>query len=217
MADVSLSLPERSALIALMTIVKEATNTDVYEVYHFKIDRGVRERLIELGYITAHPVKELRNAYVHELTEEGWRHCREEFVADVPVKAPKADRLLSGVLHRIEEFMGRSHVEIADVFAPPQIDDTETAQVPESVDEKIRSVYTTLTARPGAWVSLSRLRDALPEISRDEIDEALLRLDLQPQVYLISEANQKTLTPADRKAAIHIGGEDKHLLSIERV
>jgi hypothetical protein len=216
MADVSLSLPERSALIALMTIVKEATNNDVHEAYHFKIDKNVRERLIELGYITAHPVKELRGAYLHELTEEGWRHCREEFAADVPTKAPKADRLLSGVLHRLEEFMNRSHVEIADVFAPPDTDDTESAQVPESVDEKIRSLYNGFAARPGAWVSLSRLRDALSEISRDEIDEALLRLDLQPQVYLISEANQKTLSPADRKAAIHIGGEDKHLLSIER-
>jgi hypothetical protein len=217
MADVSLSLPERSALIALMTIVKEATNTDVHEIYNFKIDKDVRERLIELRYITAHQVKELRNAYVHALTEEGWRHCREEFAADAPTGARKADRLLSGVLHRIEEFMDRSHFEIADVFAPPESDDTESAQVPESVDEKIHSVYGSLASRAGAWVSLSRLRDSLPEVSRDEIDEALLRLDLRPQVYLISEANQKTLSPADRKAAIHIGGEDKHLLSIERV
>jgi len=215
MADVSLSLPERSALLALMALVDEVTNTDIYEACGFKIDRTVRERLIKLGFITAH--QELRNAYVHELTEEGWRHCREEFVAEVPAGARKADRLLTVILHRLEEFMDRSHVEIADVFVPPDIDDTESAQVPESVDEKIHSAYTSLTARPGAWVSLSRLRDSLPEISRDEVDEALLRLDLQPRVYLISEANQKTLSPADRKAAIHIGGEDKHLLSIERV
>jgi hypothetical protein len=72
-------------------------------------------------------------------------------------------------------------------------------------------------ARPGAWVSLTRLRDALSLLSRQEVDDALLRLDLQPATYLIPEANQKTLSAADREAAIHIGGEDKHLLSIEHV
>jgi hypothetical protein len=215
MADVSLSLPERSALLALMTIVKEASNTDVHAKYNFKIDKNVRERLIELGYITAYQARELRNTYVHELTERGWRHCREEFTAEFPMGAHKAYRLLGGILHGVEQFMNRSHFEVADVFASPE--NVVNAQVPATVDEQIHSVYDSLAARPGAWLGLARLRDALPEVSRDEIDEALLRLDLQPQIYLISEANQKTLSPADRKAAIHIGGEDKHLLSIERV
>jgi hypothetical protein len=215
MADVSLSLPERSALLALMTFVKEASNTDIHAVYHFTIDKKVRERLVDLRFITAQKSKELRGAFVHELTEEGWQHGREELAAEVPKGAQKAYRLLYGIMNAFEAHMTRSRLTMADVFVPNGA--PATPQAPVDTEGQIRSAYETLAARPGAWVSLTRLRDALSLLSRDEVDEALLKLGLQPRTYLIPEANQKTLTAADREAAIHIGGEDKHLLSIERV
>jgi hypothetical protein len=35
-----------------------------------------------------------------------------------------------------------------------------------------------------------------------------------PDVNLEPEPNQKTLKPEDRRAAVRIGGEDRHLLAI---
>jgi hypothetical protein len=214
MADVSLSLPERSALLALMSFVKEASNTDIHARYGFTIDKKVRDRLLDLRFITAHKSRELRGAFVHELTEEGWQHGREELAAEVPKGAQKAYRLLYGIMHVFEAHMTRARLTVADVFVPGSAPEIPQAAVDAA--GRIRSAYDSLAARPGAWVSLTRLRDALAPLSRDEIDEALLKLDLQPRTYLIPEANQKTLPAADREAAIHIGGEDKHLLSIER-
>jgi hypothetical protein len=216
MTNVSLGLPERSALLALMTFVDKVSNPDIDARYQFKIEKKVRERLVDEGFITAYQAKELRGAFVHELTEKGWRYCRDELAAEVPKGAHKGYRVLYGVLRCVDAHMTRSRLEMADVFVPDGVPESSQARGPVDVDEQIQSAYDSLVSRPGGWVSLTRLRDALSHVSRHEVDEALLRLDLQPQTYLIPEANQKTLSTADREAAIRIGGEDKHLLSIER-
>jgi hypothetical protein len=210
MAEVSLDLSERTVLMALMTLVEEATNADIRERYGFVIERRVREALENSELIS---VRQLRSgAYVHELTETGWLWCRAELNAEAPPKAAKGYRLFYGLAQALDVFLTKSQREIADFFLPATPPETPP---PPGVDDQIRAVYATLASRPGGWVSLTRLRDALSEIPRDELDEALLRLDLEPRIDLIPEANQKTLSSADREAAIRIGGEDKHLLSID--
>ena len=47
------------------------------------------------------------------------------------------------------------------------------------------------------------------------MDEELTRMISLPDVDLIPESNQKTLSPDDRAAAVRIGNQDKHLLRIE--
>ncbi|WNV91902.1 hypothetical protein RM788_21445 [Umezawaea sp. Da 62-37] len=224
--------------------VEEASNTEIKEQFGFTIDKKSRERLEGLGYIKARKSKELRGAFVHELTEQGWIRCRAELASETPPGAPKAYRLAYGYARSIDRFLAKSKLTMADYFVPDgtakaaadlsadpaveaveaddlAVETTEAAGTVEAVpaavtpDDEIRGAYDSLASRPRAWVNLSRLRDALPHLSRDEVDEALLRLDLEPWAYLIPEANQKTLSEADRDAAIHVGGEDKHLLSIE--
>ena len=58
------------------------------------------------------------------------------------------------------------------------------------------------------------LRDALADVSRDDLDTALRELDRARDVDLIPEENQKTLTPADRAAAVVVGVDHHHLLRI---
>lgn len=82
-------------------------------------------------------------------------------------------------------------------------------------ETQVHSAYKRLAPEPGGWVSLTRLRAALPGLSRSQVDQVLHALLADPRVYLIPESNQKALTPADRAAAIRIGGTDKHLLAIE--
>ncbi|HWO68884.1 MAG TPA: hypothetical protein VNO31_53530 [Umezawaea sp.] len=213
--DVQLSIPEKSALLALMLFVEEASNPAIKEEYGFPIDKKVRDRLVGSGYITAYQSKELKRAFVHELTEAGWKQCREELAAPTPEGVHKAYRLLFGLARTLDRHLTRSRLEMADVFVPHT--SPKVVEAPQAVDpgRDILAAYDELVSRPGAWVSLTRLRAALPHLTRDEVDQALLRLDLEPWAYLIPEANQKTLSEADREAAIHVGGEDKHLLSIE--
>jgi hypothetical protein len=85
---------------------------------------------------------------------------------------------------------------------------------PADLESRIRSAYTKLAAAPGAWVSLTRLRPLLDDVPRQYVDEALILIERSPDVTLVPESNQKTLTQQDREAAVIIGGQNKHLLWI---
>jgi hypothetical protein len=171
--------------------------------------------LLELGYIEAAQTGPHR-AFVHELKDDGWVRCREELAETVPKGADRGYRVLYGVLRCMDTYMTNSGLKMSDIFLVAGDDHSSTSPTEIlDVEERIRAAYEALAARPGAWVSLTRLRVALSELTRHDVDEALLRIDLQPHVYLIAEANQKILSDADRAAAIRIGGENKHLLSIE--
>jgi hypothetical protein len=91
--------------------------------------------------------------------------------------------------------------------------DTPELAVPPN-EQKVRDAVAKLTTRPGAWVNFTRLREELSDIPRDELDQTLFDMMSQDDVFLIPEANQKVLSEEDRAAAVHIGGEDRHLISI---
>ena len=79
----------------------------------------------------------------------------------------------------------------------------------------VRDAYWRLAREPQDWVSLTRLRPLLGNASRQEVDETLRRMERLPDVHLVPEADQKTLTGDDRAAAVLVGGVSKHLLAIE--
>lgn len=212
MTDVRLAIPERSALLALMTLVTPASNTEIRERYGFVIDRKVREHLVDEDYLTC--TTGARNSIVHELTDKGWARCRDELATPPPDRAHRAHRLLHGVLTSLDRYLTATGLTLADFLDPHAEPAAGAVGRDGPVEDLVLAAYDRLASRPGAWVGLAGLREALSEVSRDELDDALLRLDLRPHVYLIPEANQKALTAADRAAAVHAGGEDKHLLSI---
>lgn len=211
MADPQLTLPERSALLALMTQIREVSNPELADALGVVVDKKVRERLVALGYIRVWQTGRYR-AWMHELTDEGWRRCGDELGSPAPERAPKPTRLQYALTRRFAAFMARSDLRVADIFA---LDDESAAPAVDTTD-RIRAAYAELAVEPGAWVSLTRLRHAVADIPRTELDAALLRLVLEPEVRLNPEFNQKTLTAADRAAALRTGGEDVHLMSIGR-
>lgn len=87
------------------------------------------------------------------------------------------------------------------------------------VKTAIRSAYSSLAAsKTAGWVSLTRLRQSLPsQYGRAEVDQALKEMSRAQEAVLSPDSNQKTLTAADRSAALYMGGEDKHLISIEKL
>jgi hypothetical protein len=65
-------------------------------------------------------------------------------------------------------------------------------------------------------VSLADLRDALGRLPQGEINRVLRDLATNREIDLVPEINPKILTPRERAAAIHLGGEDHHYLTIPR-
>jgi hypothetical protein len=222
MTDIQLSLPERATLIALMTIVGEVSNKDLHERYGFTLVGKDRLHLAECGYVSTRKGVELPGRpFVHELTELGWSRARRELAAAPPPRAAKAYRLLYGLANAFDRYMTRTDRTLADVFAADEGASPDAAETPVDVVgavdavARIRAAYAGLADKAGAPVRLLPLRERLADLPSTEFDAALLRLIHEPGVFLEPEPKLRSLTDADRKAAVRVGGEVKHLLSIE--
>lgn len=95
-------------------------------------------------------------------------------------------------------------------------DDEYRAQKVVRAKTAVRDAVANLQTKPGAWVSLTRVRNELGEShNRDDVDAALREIERDPDVNIVPESNRKTLTDADRFSAVVIGMQDKHLISIQ--
>ncbi len=158
---------------------------------------------------------------IHELTDKGWAWCRDELSVREP-PANSRSTLVSGLyvlLGGFDQYLRQQHLSLADVFGPTIKDaaDVPPAEEPEpegDLESRIRIAYRELVKEPRGWVGLVDLRPKLGAPAT-EVDAALKELSRAGKVHLVPEDNRKALTAADHKAAIRIGGEDNHLLSIE--
>lgn len=214
MPDTKLSLPEITILLLLMAEAREISNPELAERYKRKLDGKERVRLNDLKLVESW--KEGR-AYVHVLTEAGWARCGEVIRAGSPPPgAPPAHRTLFGVLANLPRGLDRHGLSLADLFArdadvaPAQ----ETGTPGQPIEERVRAAYQQLVKAPADWVSLTQLRSLVGDVPKTEMDAVLVRMNRMPDVTFVPESNQKTLTRADRAAAVTIGDQDKHLISI---
>jgi hypothetical protein len=87
-----------------------------------------------------------------------------------------------------------------------------------ALDNRVRDLVKALATRDGGGtgdlVSLARLRDELPDVDRADVDAALLRLDRNRVIQLDPDPNRSVLTDRARNAAVPLGGEDMHLVSL---
>ncbi|WP_029109414.1 hypothetical protein [Mycobacterium sp. URHD0025] len=206
---------EQAVLLVLMAESRPVPNPEL-ERLGPKLDKPQRDRLNRLGLIETTGTRPL----VHELTDAGWALCRALFGADTPPRSSGQGRAMYTLLNALHRYFEHAELVPADVFLPAEEPTEEPAvestQVPGAGPEvQLRTAYAGLTSRPGGWVSLLRLRQAVPGLARPTVDAALISLYQQPGVSLIPEENQKVLTPADREAAVEIGNQDKHLIAIE--
>lgn len=108
-----------------------------------------------------------------------------------------------------------SYEALMDAQEQAERDEWRAQHGPETPQEKeLRSTVASLTAGPGAWVGLDRLRAALPGRSRAEVDAVIRGLLSDPDVAVTPDSDLRRMTPAQRDAAIRIGGEDRHLIQI---
>lgn len=84
------------------------------------------------------------------------------------------------------------------------------------IEHDIRMEYADLAQRTGETaVRLSAIRPLILDSTRAEVDRVLDEMARRDGIHLRGEADQKTLTAADRQGAIRLGGTDRHTISIE--
>ncbi|MGW2160253.1 hypothetical protein [Nonomuraea sp. NPDC001699] len=208
MPDKGLSLPEFTALLVLAVEAREVSNSELKEHYKLTIDGQRRLRLNDLKLVESRRPTRGR-AFVHVLTDSGWARLAEDLqTGTIPPQTGSSGAVARALLEWLPRFMRRTDQRLSEIFQP---EPDAPAAGPES---RIRAAYAELAAQPGAWVSLTRLRRLLTGMPKAAVDEALVLMERLPDVNLVPESNQKTLTPEDREAAVIIGGQDKHLLWI---
>jgi hypothetical protein len=217
-----LSRPQRNLLYALMAEAREISNPELDERCGLRIVGEDRRVLKSQKLVTSE--KEGRS-YRHGLTERGWAWCRAEFAAAPGARPAPLDRIVYRITAALDRYLSANQLAIDELFTAEVSELVEdTAEVSEFVEEiaeaaevsivdRVRRAYADLAAEPEDWVSLTDLRRQLDGLARHEVDQVLKDLDGKG-VTLIPEANQKTLTAEDRAAAVRIGGEDNHLLSM---
>ncbi|WP_424531363.1 hypothetical protein ACOZ38_15480 [Sphaerisporangium viridialbum] len=235
MSDDKLSLSETAFLLILTQEAGEVSNTELQERYGLTLTGKERLHLNDLKLVESW---KKGRAYVHVLTDAGWARLSEELRTGIAKPTGRVALVvyiaLSVVLGGLHNYMGRTGNRLSDIFGqsstPPSIADspqvassTEVEPVParqpapsadSAVEARIRAAYAELAEKPGTWIGLTEIRELISDLPRAAVDQTLRLMNRMPDVTLIPESNQKTLSQEDREAAVTIGDQAKHALWI---
>ena len=200
-------IPERAAMIALMALNRETLNSELTRRYGLNVRKPARVKLNRDGLVQSRTVK--GKGFAHELTDAGWAWAVAELDAVVPPRAGSAGGALYALLNGLKVALDARGMVIQDLFAP-------AAPGPAgSLPERIRQAYRSLASRPWDWVELRDLRAQLGDWPRREVDLELTRMFRAKDVDLTLHEDRGRLTQADRDAALRLGVDDMHLVSME--
>lgn len=201
-------IPERAAMIALMALNKEMPNAELKRRYGLDVRKAVRVRLNQDGLLQSR--RRGAKGYVHELTDAGWAWAVAELEERKPPPgARSAGGALYALLNGLKVALDARGMLLQELFAPP------TPKPAGSLRDRIRQAYRSLAPRPWDWVELRDLRAQLGDWSRREVDQELIRMFRKKDVNLTLHEDRGRLTQADRDAALRLGVDDMHLISME--
>ena len=205
---------ESAILIVLMAEAREMLNTELKQRYGIDVRKENRDKLNRLRLVAS---RKSGRTVAHQLDDKGWVRVQEDLNFDSPRARALGGALAALQVNLRDRVLARGdYHSFSELFA--QSDMRVSGSAPDSqaiLHVRIRNAYTALASAPGAWVSMARLRPFFGDVPVAELDEALRKLHREPDVNIAPESNQKMLTDADVEAALHIGGQDKHLLAIE--
>jgi hypothetical protein len=191
-----------------------------------EVNKPEREALLKAGLIS---VEKRKRAYWLSVTDRGWRWAEDHLSDTLPDRSYAGTFILAGWLERLQAFMRASNTPLAEILVPKQDTDSRgqakenaagTATAPTdygSLRERIRAAYLALTG--GSFnkrALLADIRRRLPDVDRDALDDALVRMQRQDDATLMQLDNRPDITQADREAAIQIGQESRHIVWISR-
>lgn len=201
-------IPERAVMIALMALNKETRNADLKERYGIDLKKAAREKLNGEGLVQSRKLG--AKGFAHELTDAGWAWVVAELDAQqVPPRAGSVGGALYALLNGLKVALDARGMVIQELFAPAAVGPAA------SLRDRIRQAYRSLASLPRDWVELRDLRAQLGDWPRREVDLELTRMFRENEVNLTLHEDRGRLTQADRDAALRLGVEDMHLMSME--
>lgn len=202
---------ERAVLLALMSAARPMSNRDLQQLAGLRLDGKPRKRLTDRELVNS---EKIGSSYVHELTKDGWEWCRKELTGDKPARAGSLGGALYAVLRGLAGHLDRAGLQLDAIFQSSAAGaDASGPAAAADVEAQVRAAYAKLARQPRDWVRLADLRPWVGA-SRADVDVVLKQLSRSQQATVMPAQDQRTLTPADQEAAIRIGGENKHLISI---
>jgi len=202
------------ALVILMAEARVVTNDELHEMAGCRLTGKEWTDLRDAGLISD---GKNGNLLTFQLTEKGWLFCKRLHEADVNVGNSTAGRsifVLLGGLHRSLDRLRVSHGDFFKQPGPASTAEDPGPVVSDDVETSIRAAYRELVRRPGQWIGLADLRDRLTGLDRTSVDDTLVAMAQRDGVRIIPVANVKALDDRDRAAALRMGGENHHALSI---
>jgi hypothetical protein len=214
-----LSARERAVLFALLSEARKLSNAELKALIGIRLDGKERRKLNELKLVES---EKAGQAFVHELSDAGWRWCADQLSAGPAghrTSLERAHYLLFGVFAR---HLNAAQLSLADLICttpePPPAGKhvrRDAAAGGGDLTARVTVTYHSLTPAAGAFVRLSELRDRLADVPTPALDATLTALFVQRRINLIPQSNQQALSAEDRESALRVGGEHKHLISIE--
>jgi hypothetical protein len=191
------------------------------------VDSNRKAALVRHGFLsrTAGKTKSGSRATFLDLTDTAWEwasHAREVELMSSKLATPA----LQGLLRRLIPFLEQHDLALADLFrdgspyrdaapaAPPA--PTPAPGGDESIDRRVEQACLSLAGgAKKSRVRLSALRNALPAVSRQQLDRALIEMQRDRRLVLYREDNTPSLTPEDHAAALLVGDSPRHLVYLE--
>lgn len=214
-----LSARERAVLFALLSAARKLSNQELEALIGIRLEGKERRKLNDLKLVES---EKPGRWFVHELSDAGWRWCAEELAAGAAGRPTSLERSLYLLLGMFERYMTAARLSLADVAsldlkARPRgrHKRRDTAEGDGDLTARVEAAYRALADRAGDFVKVRELRERLTDIPRSALDAALESMFTAGRVNLVPQSNQQALTAADRESALRIGGEHKHLISIE--
>jgi hypothetical protein len=206
-------------LFALLSAARKLSNEELEALIGIRLAGKERRRLNELKLVES---EKPGRWFVHELSDAGWRWCADELAAGPEGRPTSLERSLYLVLGVFERYMTAARLSLADVAsldlkARPagRHKRRDTAEGEGDLTVRVENAYRTLAPGRGEFIKLRDVRERLADIPRNALDATLTAMFTVRRVNLIPQSNQQALTAADRDSALRIGGEHKHLISIE--
>jgi hypothetical protein len=214
-----LSARERAVLFALLSAARKLSNEELEALIGIRLVGRERRKLNELKLVES---EKPGRWFVHELSDAGWRWCADELAAGPAGRPTSLERSFYLVFGVFERYMTAARLSLADVAsldlkARPagRHKRRDTAEGDGDLTVRVENAYRTLAPGRGEFIKLRDVRERLADIPRPALDAALAAMFTARRVNLIPQSNRQALTAADRDSALRIGGEHKHLISIE--
>src|SRR5580693_4328072 len=182
-----LTVRQRAVLFALLGEARQVANPELEQLIGVRLDGADRRQLNARKYVESTKVG---RAYLHELSDAGWRWCAQELAAPPGERASSLERAHYKVFGLFARHLDAAGLTLADIACPTSDALASTANAAD-LTAVIEAGYRSVAATAGEFVSLRELRLRLADRTRPDVDAALTTMFTAQRINLIPQSDQR--------------------------